>query len=106
MYFRQILGRILRKTDYPNQDAYMFISAEPSLVEYAYRVAQDIPEGLSKVKFTNMDEGLTADITDVEIEPEDFVLDNNDDDIIIDEKVDTTAPIEPEEIDAPLPIEE
>jgi superfamily II DNA or RNA helicase len=112
MYFRQILGRILRKTRSANQDAYMFIPAEPSLVEYAYRVAQDIPDGLSRVKFTNMDEELTTDITDVEIELEDFVLDSNDED------ADTFEPIElegfddpflidePEEFDDPLPINE
>jgi len=109
MYFRQILGRILRKTDSPNQDAYMFIPAEPSLVKYAYRVAQDIPDGLSRVEFTNMDEELTTDITDItdiEVEPEDSVLGSNDDDIIIDEEVDTSDPIDPGEIEAPLPIDD
>jgi hypothetical protein len=89
----------LRKTDAPNQEAYMFIPAEPSLVEYAYRVAQDIPDGLSRVKFTNMDEELTTDITDTDKNGEDVVLDNND-------EVDTFDPIEPEEIDCPFPIDE
>lgn len=70
MYFRQILGRILRKTKSPNQDAYMFIPAEPTLVDYAYRVAQDIPDGLSRVKFTSMDEGLNTNIADIELEDE------------------------------------
>jgi len=106
MYFRQILGRILRKTDAPNQEAYMFIPAEPSLVEYAYRVAQDIPDGLSRVKFTNMDEELTTDITDTDMNGEDVALDNNDDDTIIDAEVDTFDRIEPEEIDDPSLIEE
>jgi len=106
MYFRQILGRILRKTDAPNQEAYLFIPAEPSLVEYAYRVAQDIPDGLSRVKFTNMDEELTTDITDTDKNDEDVVLDNNGDDTIIDDDVDAFEPIEPEEIDDSSPIYE
>jgi superfamily II DNA or RNA helicase len=106
MYFRQILGRILRKTDGLNQETYMFIPAEPSLVEYAYRIAQDIPDGLSRVEFTNMDEELTTDITETDNNGECVVLDNNDDDTIIDHEVDTFDPIEPEEIDDPLPIDD
>jgi len=109
MYFRQILGRILRKTDAPNQEAYMFIPAEPSLVEYAYRVAQDIPEGLSRVKFINMDEELTTSITDTVKSGEDVVLENNDDDTIIDDVAgafELIESIEPEENDDSSHIEE
>jgi len=67
MYFRQILGRILRKTQEKNQDAFMFIPAEPNLVEYAFRVAQDIPDGLSKVTITTMDEEFSTDISETEV---------------------------------------
>ena len=66
MYFRQILGRILRKTQSKNQDAFMFIPAEPNLLDYAFRVAQDIPDGLSKVTLTTMNEELNADISEAE----------------------------------------
>lgn len=66
MYFRQILGRILRKTQSKNQDAFMFIPAEPNLLDYAFRVAQDIPDGLSKVILTTMNEELNADISETE----------------------------------------
>lgn len=62
MYYRQVLGRILRITDSPNQEAILFMPAEPKLVEYAYRVAQDIPDGIAKVKLELMDEGFEADI--------------------------------------------
>lgn len=51
MHFRQILGRILRRTDAPNQEAFLYMPAEPKLVEYAYRVAQDIPAESDVVKF-------------------------------------------------------
>jgi hypothetical protein len=36
--------------------------AEPKLVKYAYRVSQDIPEGLAEVKFVNMDEKFETEI--------------------------------------------
>ncbi|TYK66822.1 DEAD/DEAH box helicase [Colwellia echini] len=66
MYFRQILGRILRKTNERNQEAYMFIPAEPNLLEFTSRVAQDIPDGLSAVTIINMDEELQTEIVDVD----------------------------------------
>ncbi|MCF6458986.1 DEAD/DEAH box helicase family protein [Pseudoalteromonas sp. MMG024] len=61
MNYRQVMGRILRITDAPNQQAILFIPAEPKLVEYAYRVAQDIPDELAKVKFAQMDEEIIAE---------------------------------------------
>ncbi|MDP2562775.1 DEAD/DEAH box helicase [Psychrobium sp. 1_MG-2023] len=63
MYFRQVLGRILRVTQGASQRAFLFMPAEPNLVEYAYRVAQDIPDSLPKVKFAQMGEGFTAEVT-------------------------------------------
>jgi hypothetical protein len=44
----------------------MFIPAEPNLLDYAFRVAQDIPDGLSKVILTTMNEELNADISEAE----------------------------------------
>jgi superfamily II DNA or RNA helicase len=52
--FRQILGRILRMTQDPNQEAYLFMPAEPTLIEYAYRVAEDIPTENAVVQFVNL----------------------------------------------------
>jgi superfamily II DNA or RNA helicase len=54
MHFRQILGRILRRTNSANQEAIMYMPAEPKLVEYAYRVKQDIPFEADVVKFEKM----------------------------------------------------
>ena len=51
MHFRQILGRILRVTNAHNQEAIMYMPAEPKLLEYAYRVNQDIPFESDVVKF-------------------------------------------------------
>jgi len=51
LHFRQTLGRILRITDSPNQDACLFMPAEKSLIEYACRVAKDVPNENSVVRF-------------------------------------------------------
>lgn len=54
MHFRQILGRILRMTGSKNQDAIFYMPAEPKLLEYAYRVKQDVPFEADVVKFDKM----------------------------------------------------
>ncbi|WP_441004014.1 DEAD/DEAH box helicase [Pseudocolwellia agarivorans] len=54
MHFRQILGRILRMTDSINQEAVIYMPAEPKLLEYAYRVKQDVPFEADVVKFEKM----------------------------------------------------
>ncbi|MDO6642075.1 DEAD/DEAH box helicase family protein [Shewanella sp. 5_MG-2023] len=59
MHYRQILGRILRRTDITNQKAYLYMPAEPKLVEYAYRVALDIPDEADVIKL----EKMTAEIS-------------------------------------------
>jgi superfamily II DNA or RNA helicase len=43
LYFRQILGRILRVTQTQSHFAYMFMLAEPKLVEYAKRLDEAVP---------------------------------------------------------------
>tara|TARA_R110002060_G_scaffold63320_1_gene72630 strand:- start:1138 stop:2571 length:1434 start_codon:yes stop_codon:yes gene_type:complete len=54
MHFRQTLGRILRMTNSMNQEAVMYMPAEPKLLEYAHRVKQDIPFEADVVKFEKM----------------------------------------------------
>lgn len=44
LHYRQVLGRILRKTKANNNEAWLYTFAEPSLVEYAKRIANDLPE--------------------------------------------------------------
>ena len=44
LYFRQVLGRVLRSTGQAGEKGYLFMPAEPTLVEYAQRVAEDIPK--------------------------------------------------------------
>jgi hypothetical protein len=66
MHFRQILGRILRMTGSINQEAVMFMPAEPKLLEYAYRVKQDVPFEADVVKFEKMNANGEYDV-DAEI---------------------------------------
>lgn len=54
LYFRQVLGRILRAGK-RNENGYFYMPAEPTLVEYAYRVNEDVP----KVNIINLDNDLT-----------------------------------------------
>lgn len=50
LYFRQVLGRILRVNDAPNQEAWLFTFAEENLVDFAERIEQDIPDTCLYVK--------------------------------------------------------
>jgi len=67
MHFRQILGRILRMTGSKNQEAVMYMPAEPKLLEYAYRVKQDVPFEADVVKFENMKTVAQEDIDDKDL---------------------------------------
>ena len=64
MHFRQILGRILRMTNSKNQEAVMYMPAEPKLLEYAYRVKQDIPFEADVVKFEKMKTSVEKRVSD------------------------------------------
>tara|TARA_R110001592_G_scaffold356543_2_gene658673 strand:- start:42660 stop:44078 length:1419 start_codon:yes stop_codon:yes gene_type:complete len=59
--FRQILGRILRITDLSNQEACLFMPAESLLIEYAERIAEDIPENNSIIRFEYSNSSISID---------------------------------------------
>ncbi len=44
LYFRQVLGRILRVNEAANQDAWLYTFAEPKLSEFAHRIEEDLPD--------------------------------------------------------------
>ncbi len=44
LYFRQVLGRILRVSHSPNQEAWLYTFAEPKLTQFANQIGQDLPE--------------------------------------------------------------
>ncbi|UUA74938.1 DEAD/DEAH box helicase [Cellvibrio sp. QJXJ] len=55
LHFRQVLGRILRVGNDAPGDSYLYLPAEPNLIEYARRVAEEIPES-AKIKRETMSE--------------------------------------------------
>tara|TARA_B110000211_G_scaffold189077_1_gene215185 strand:+ start:16351 stop:17778 length:1428 start_codon:yes stop_codon:yes gene_type:complete len=80
MHFRQILGRILRITDSKNQEAIMYMPAEPKLLEYAYRVKQDVPLEADVVKFEKMKPKVQGN------------LENNEESVVIFDKTKSLKP--------------
>ncbi len=51
LYFRQILGRVLRKiSDIDNEFGYLITFAEESLLTYAERILQEVPESEVRLK--------------------------------------------------------
>jgi superfamily II DNA or RNA helicase len=60
LYFRQVLGRILRITHGANQEAWLYTFAEESLVTFAEEIEQDIPESCLYVKPNELDENQSS----------------------------------------------
>ncbi len=60
LYFRQVLGRILRVNGRKNQQAWLFTFAEQSLIEFSERIEQDIPDMCQFVQ-TNFQHKLEVD---------------------------------------------
>ncbi|WP_438467532.1 DEAD/DEAH box helicase [Marinomonas sp. PE14-40] len=50
LYFRQVLGRILRINKNSDEPCAMIAFAEPKLIEYSERINQDLPEDSMRVK--------------------------------------------------------
>ncbi|GAL29971.1 GGDEF domain [Vibrio variabilis] len=61
LYFRQVLGRILRVNKASNQEAWMYTFAEEKLIGFAERIEQDIPNTCMYLKqHTKVLNGLTS----------------------------------------------
>ncbi|NRF64889.1 DEAD/DEAH box helicase [Vibrio coralliilyticus] len=54
LYFRQVLGRILRVNGPTNQQAWLFTFAEQSLIEFSERIEQDIPDSCMFAKIESL----------------------------------------------------
>lgn len=50
LYFRQVLGRILRINTAVNQEAWLYTLAAPKLVEFAHRIDAELPESKVMIK--------------------------------------------------------
>ncbi|MDR6357377.1 superfamily II DNA or RNA helicase [Pseudomonas psychrotolerans] len=47
LHYRQVLGRILRRTGDEDHHAWLYVLAEPSLLRFSQRIAQDLPEDVA-----------------------------------------------------------
>jgi superfamily II DNA or RNA helicase len=56
LYFRQVLGRILRVSKAQNQEAWLYTFAEHKLTEYAKQIEKDIPDSYLLVNSRRNDE--------------------------------------------------
>lgn len=50
LHYRQVLGRVLRRTGESNKQAWLFMLAEPTLQGFAERIADDLPEDLAVLR--------------------------------------------------------
>lgn len=66
LHFRQVLGRILRRTGDNDEHAWLFTLAEPALIDFSQRVSEDLPEDLAVVSFTETDSSLIITATDLD----------------------------------------
>lgn len=62
LYFRQVLGRILRVNDAINQEAWLYTFADAKLTEFSHRIEQDLPDESVIIKDSLRDERVD-DIT-------------------------------------------
>jgi superfamily II DNA or RNA helicase len=63
LYFRQVLGRILRISDAVNQEAWLYTIAEIRLTCFAERIAEDLPDDNAIVRIIRGDE-LALEVTE------------------------------------------
>lgn len=54
LHYRQVLGRVLRRTGEKDHEAWLFVIAEPSLLLYSQRVAEDLPDDLAVLDYTQL----------------------------------------------------
>jgi hypothetical protein len=47
LHYRQVLGRVLRRTGETDEQAWLFMLAEPTLQSFAERIADDLPDDLA-----------------------------------------------------------
>ncbi len=66
-HYRQVLGRVLRRTGCEDNQAWLYVLAEPSLVQFSQRVAEDLPDDLAVLDYTQL---LRLDSDCSDLEPE------------------------------------
>lgn len=59
LHFRQVLGRILRSTGVYGEEGFLYMPAEPTLIEFSTRIGNDIPA--ENVVIIDVDSGTEGD---------------------------------------------
>lgn len=54
LHYRQVLGRVLRRTGESDDQAWLFMLAEPTLQGFAERIADDLPDDLAVLSDVQM----------------------------------------------------
>lgn len=47
LHYRQVLGRVLRRMDETDEQAWLFLLAEPTFKDFSQRISEDLPDDLS-----------------------------------------------------------
>ncbi|WP_407289502.1 DEAD/DEAH box helicase [Raoultella planticola] len=55
LYFRQVLGRILRTNNEVNQDAWLYTFAEPNMAAFSHRLKLDVPDAKVVLDYKGVD---------------------------------------------------
>ncbi len=64
LHYRQVLGRVLRRMDEPDDQAWLFMLAEPTLRRFAERIADDLPDDLAVLSQVQMPAAPSASMAD------------------------------------------
>ncbi len=54
LHYRQVLGRVLRRTGESDHQAWLFMLAEPTLQGFAERISDDLPDDLAVLRYVQM----------------------------------------------------
>ena len=73
LHYRQVLGRVIRRTGETDNQAWLFMLAEPTLQSFAERIAEDLPGDLavlSQVELPSEASGQNHSATGASKEPD------------------------------------
>lgn len=75
LHYRQVLGRILRRTADQDDQAWLYVLAEPALHRYSERVADDLPDDHAVLQYVQLLEATSIDET-LSSPPQNWPLDD------------------------------
>ncbi|UUT20958.1 MULTISPECIES: DEAD/DEAH box helicase [Pseudomonas] len=78
LHYRQVLGRVLRRTGNDDSEAWLYVLAEPSLLQFSQRVAEDLPDDLAvldHIQLLRVGGGCTTMQDNIGLETGDGALD-------------------------------